>query len=140
MKVNIGLWLSAVVCRDVEMLASSDQTEIREGVSDLSGGQKQRIRLARTVYAEKDIFLLDDPLSAVDAPVFRTIFSRCIKDKFKGKTILLFTHSIQFLEECDEILYMKDGMLSEKGTVTGISGSSPDTYRRFRFKTWTGSM
>ena len=60
-----------------------------------SGGQKQRINLARAVYAEKDIFLLDDPLSAVDAQVAHIIFSRCIKDKLKGKTILLVTHGIQ---------------------------------------------
>jgi ABC-type multidrug transport system fused ATPase/permease subunit len=91
-----------------------------------SGGQKQRINLARAVYAEKDIFLLDDPLSAVDAQVVRTIFSRCVKDKLKGKTILLVTHGIQFLEQCDEILYMKNRMISERGTVTGISVSSPD--------------
>jgi len=60
-----------------------------------SGGQKQRINLARAVYAEKDIILLDDPLSAVDAQVARNIFSRCIKDKLKGKTTLLVTHGIQ---------------------------------------------
>jgi ABC-type nitrate/sulfonate/bicarbonate transport system, ATPase component len=47
------------------------------------------------VYAEKDIFLLDDPLSAVDAQVARNIFSRCIKNKLNGKTVLLVTHGIQ---------------------------------------------
>ena len=76
-----------------------------------SGGQKQRINLARAVYAEKDIFLLDDPLSAVDAQVARIIFSRCIKDKLRGKTILLASHGNQFLEQCNEVLYMKDGMI-----------------------------
>jgi len=81
--------------RDLELLASSDLTQISEGGSNLSGGQKQRINLARAVYAEKDIFLLDDPLSAVDAQVARIIFSRCIKDKLNGKTILLVTHGIQ---------------------------------------------
>jgi len=60
-----------------------------------SGGQKQRINLARAVYAEKDIYLLDDPLSAVDAKVARNIFNRCIKNKLKGKTILLVTHGMQ---------------------------------------------
>lgn len=119
--------------RDLELLASSDQTEISEGGSNLSGGQKQRINLARAVYAEKDIILLDDPLSAVDAQVARNIFSRCIKDKLKGKTTLLVTHGIQFLEECDEVLYMKDGMISERGTHNELTAFGGDYCQMLQF-------
>uniref|UniRef100_A0A452H5G5 ABC transporter domain-containing protein n=1 Tax=Gopherus agassizii TaxID=38772 RepID=A0A452H5G5_9SAUR len=54
---------------------------------NLSGGQKQRISLARAVYANRDIYLLDDPLSAVDAHVGKYIFEKCIKEALKGKTV-----------------------------------------------------
>lgn len=60
-----------------------------------SGGQKQRVNLARAVYADKDIYLLDDPLSAVDARVAKHIFSKCIKGQLRDKTVLLVTHGIQ---------------------------------------------
>lgn len=119
--------------RDLELLASGDQTEISEGGSNLSGGQKQRINLARAVYAEKDIFLLDDPLSAVDAQVARNIFNRCIKDKLKGKTILLVTHGIQFLEQCDEVLYMKDGVISERGMHNELVALGGDYCQMLQF-------
>lgn len=65
-----------------------------------SGGQKQRVNLARAVYANKDVYLLDDPLSAVDARVARHIFSKCIKGKLSGKTILLVTHGLQVCFKC----------------------------------------
>ncbi|PSN51489.1 Multidrug resistance-associated protein 5 [Blattella germanica] len=101
--------------RDFELLANGDKTEISEGGSNLSGGQKQRVNLARAVYAEKEIYLLDDPLSAVDAKVARHIFNKCIKDKLRKRTVLLVTHGMQFLEQCDEVLYMKDGIIAERG-------------------------
>lgn len=102
--------------RDLELLPKADMTEIGERGSNLSGGQKQRVNLARAVYADKDIILLDDPLSAVDARVAKHIFDKCIKGALANKTVILVTHGIQFLEECDEILYMKNGMVSERGT------------------------
>uniref|UniRef100_A0A8C6XT62 ABC transporter domain-containing protein n=1 Tax=Naja naja TaxID=35670 RepID=A0A8C6XT62_NAJNA len=68
---------------------------IGEGALTLSGGQKQRISLARAVYANRDIYLLDDPLSAVDAQVGKSIFEECIKKALKEKTILLVSHQLQ---------------------------------------------
>lgn len=112
--------------RDLELLPKADMTEIGERGSNLSGGQKQRVNLARSVYANKDIYLLDDPLSAVDARVAKHIFNKCIKGALANKTVLLVTHGIQFLEECDEILYMKNGVVSERGTHAELQALGGD--------------
>ncbi|XP_073163817.1 ATP-binding cassette sub-family C member 12 isoform X6 [Lepidochelys kempii] len=80
---------------DMESLPYGDLTEIGERGLNLSGGQKQRISLARAVYANRDIYLLDDPLSAVDAHVGKYIFEKCIKEALKEKTVVLVTHQLQ---------------------------------------------
>ncbi|XP_067351135.1 ATP-binding cassette sub-family C member 12 [Channa argus] len=100
---------------DLGILPYGDQTEIGERGLNLSGGQKQRISLARAVYSNKDIFLLDDPLSAVDAHVGKHIFEECIKKELLGKSIILVTHQLQYLEYCDEILVLDDGEVQEAG-------------------------
>lgn len=69
--------------------------QIGERGLNLSGGQKQRISLARAVYSNRDIFLLDDPLSAVDAHVGKHIFEECIKKELQGKSVILVTHQLQ---------------------------------------------
>lgn len=69
--------------------------QIGERGLNLSGGQRQRVSLARAVYSNHDIYLLDDPLSAVDAHVGRHIFEECIKKTLRGKTVLLVTHQLQ---------------------------------------------
>uniref|UniRef100_A0A8C4GY09 ATP-binding cassette, sub-family C (CFTR/MRP), member 12 n=1 Tax=Dicentrarchus labrax TaxID=13489 RepID=A0A8C4GY09_DICLA len=79
---------------DLTILPYGDQTEIGERGLNLSGGQKQRISLARAVYSNKDIFLLDDPLSAVDAHVGKHIFEECIKKELQGKSVILVTHQL----------------------------------------------
>ncbi|MCJ8747229.1 hypothetical protein PDJAM_G00151060 [Pangasius djambal] len=101
---------------DLAILPYGDQTEIGERGLNLSGGQKQRVSLARAVYSNRDIFLLDDPLSAVDAHVGKHIFEECIKKELKGKTVILVTHQLQYLEFCDEILLLEDGKIKEAGT------------------------
>uniref|UniRef100_A0A8C7K333 ATP binding cassette subfamily C member 12 n=1 Tax=Oncorhynchus kisutch TaxID=8019 RepID=A0A8C7K333_ONCKI len=101
---------------DLAILPYGDQTEIGERGLNLSGGQKQRISLARAVYSNKDIILLDDPLSAVDAHVGKHIFEECIKKTLKGKSIILVTHQLQYLEFCDEILVLESGKIKESGT------------------------
>ncbi|XP_072237119.1 ATP-binding cassette sub-family C member 12 isoform X2 [Leuresthes tenuis] len=100
---------------DLKILPYGDQTEIGERGLNLSGGQKQRISLARAVYSNKDIFLLDDPLSAVDAHVGKHIFEECIKKELKGKSVILVTHQLQYLEFCDDILVLEDGEVRETG-------------------------
>ena len=69
--------------------------QIGERGANLSGGQKQRVNLARSVYSDSDIYLLDDPLSALDVRVSREIFHKCIKGQLKDKTIILATHQLQ---------------------------------------------
>ncbi|XP_074929938.1 ATP-binding cassette sub-family C member 12 [Chelonoidis abingdonii] len=101
---------------DMETLPYGDLTEIGERGLNLSGGQKQRISLARAVYANRDIYLLDDPLSAVDAHVGKYIFEKCIKEALKGKTVVLVTHQLQYLEFCDEVILLEDGEIYERGT------------------------
>ncbi|XP_053126322.1 ATP-binding cassette sub-family C member 12 isoform X2 [Hemicordylus capensis] len=101
---------------DMDLLPYGDMTEIGERGLNLSGGQKQRISLARAVYANRDIYLLDDPLSALDVHVGKSIFEECIKKALRGKTVLLVTHQLQYLEFCDEVILLKDGEVFESGT------------------------
>ncbi|KAF3833112.1 hypothetical protein F7725_026777 [Dissostichus mawsoni] len=100
---------------DLNILPYGDQTEIGERGLNLSGGQKQRISVARAVYSNKDIYLLDDPLSAVDAHVGKHMFEECIKKELQGKSIILITHQLQYLEFCDNILVLEDGEVLEAG-------------------------
>ncbi|XP_025303547.1 ATP-binding cassette sub-family C member 12 isoform X4 [Canis lupus dingo] len=101
---------------DLNSLPYGDLTEIGERGLNLSGGQRQRISLARAVYSNHEIYLLDDPLSAVDAHVGKHVFEECIKKTLRGKTIVLVTHQLQFLESCDEVILLEDGEICEKGT------------------------
>jgi ABC-type multidrug transport system ATPase subunit len=103
---------------DFNILAAGDQTEIGEKGINLSGGQKQRISLSRAVYSDSDIFLLDDPLSAVDAHVGKHIFDSVIGPNgiLKEKSRLFATNSVAFLPECDEIMMLEDGYIAEFGT------------------------
>ena len=87
----------------------------------LSGGQKARISLARAIYREADIYLLDDPLSAVDAHVAKHIFRHCIKDFLAGKTVLLVTHQVQFARLCDCVYSMADGRIVTEGPFPDIT-------------------
>ena len=84
--------------------------------TSLSGGQKARLNLARSLYSDGDIFLLDDPLSSVDANVAKEIFQKCIREHLKNKIVLLVTQDLNFLKEVDRIIVMHQGTLSEFGT------------------------
>ncbi|XP_069129777.1 ATP-binding cassette sub-family C member 5-like isoform X2 [Argopecten irradians] len=101
---------------DLDMLPNRDATEIGEKGINISGGQKQRLSLARAVYSKSDIYLLDDPLSAVDVHVGRHLFHKCIKKTLKGKTVILVTHQLQYLKHCDEIVVMEEGRIAEHGS------------------------
>uniref|UniRef100_A0A8D0EF95 ABC-type glutathione-S-conjugate transporter n=1 Tax=Salvator merianae TaxID=96440 RepID=A0A8D0EF95_SALMN len=104
--------------QDLEVLPGGDQTEIGEKGINLSGGQRQRVSLARAVFSDADVYLLDDPLSAVDSHVAKHIFDNVIgpEGKLKGKTRILVTHSINFLPQVDNIVVIVDGKISEMGS------------------------
>ncbi|XP_030343631.1 canalicular multispecific organic anion transporter 1 [Strigops habroptila] len=103
---------------DLELLPAGDQTEIGEKGINLSGGQKQRVSLARAVYSNADIYVLDDPLSAVDAHVGKYLFEHVLGPKglLQKKTRILVTHSISFLPQVDNIVVMVAGAVSEQGS------------------------
>ncbi|XP_070538467.1 ATP-binding cassette sub-family C member 5-like [Ptychodera flava] len=101
---------------DIKQLPNGDLTEIGERGTNLSGGQKQRVSLARALYADRDIYLLDDPLSAVDAKVGQHIFNYYIRGALKGKSVIFVTHQLQYLSGCDNIYVMKDCRVLESGT------------------------
>ena len=97
--------------RDLEILPSGDLTEIGEKGINLSGGQKARVGLARAIYANKALILLDDPISALDANVKKSIFKNVIMGELKTKTRILVTHAIDFLHLADKIIVIKDGKI-----------------------------
>ncbi|XP_030646268.1 multidrug resistance-associated protein 1-like [Chanos chanos] len=117
---------------DLEILPARDATEIGEKGLNLSGGQKQRVSLARAVYRKADVYLLDDPLSAVDAHVGQHIFDRVIGPKgiLKNKTRVLVTHGLSFLPQVDLILVMVDGEITEMGSYTELLNRK-DTFADF---------
>ncbi|XP_063818327.1 ATP-binding cassette sub-family C member 2 [Pseudophryne corroboree] len=103
---------------DLEILPGRDLSEIGEKGINLSGGQKQRVSLARAVYQDTDIYILDDPLSAVDAHVGKHIFEKVIGPGglLKNKTRILVTHGVSFLKHTDEIVVLVDGVVTETGS------------------------
>ncbi|XP_068448510.1 ATP-binding cassette sub-family C member 5 isoform X2 [Clinocottus analis] len=111
---------------DLAELPYGDMTEIGERGANLSGGQRQRVSLARALYSERPILLLDDPLSAVDACVGSHIFHKAIRGAAKGKTVLFVTHQLQYLSDCDKVILMKDGQIAEHGTHAQLMGKERD--------------
>ena len=86
----------------------------------MSGGQKQRIAVARAVYANADVYLFDDPLSALDSKVGRQVFRACIAGELAGKTRLLVTNQLQYVPEADKVVVLKDGRVAEAGAYKDL--------------------
>ncbi|KAJ0229843.1 ABC transporter type 1 [Hirschfeldia incana] len=101
--------------KDINDLGHGDLTEIGQRGLNLSGGQKQRIQLARAVYADADVYLLDDPFSAVDAHTAGVLFHKCVEDSLREKTVVLVTHQVEFLSKVDQILVMEEGRITQSG-------------------------
>jgi multidrug resistance-associated protein (MRP) len=117
-----GVIEACALLPDLEILPGGDQTEVGEKGINLSGGQKQRISLARAVYQNADIYLLDDPLSAVDSHVGKHIFEQVIGPSglLKNKTRILVTNSVTYLSKMDLIIVLNNGQISEIGTYSDL--------------------
>ncbi|BAT80618.1 hypothetical protein LR48_Vigan07g014300 [Vigna angularis] len=112
--------------KDLEILSFGDQTIIGERGINLSGGQKQRIQIARALYQDADIYLLDDPFSAVDAHTGSHLFKECLLGLLRSKTVIYVTHQVEFLPAADLILVMKNGKITQCGKYTDLLDSGAD--------------
>ncbi|XP_045472447.1 probable multidrug resistance-associated protein lethal(2)03659 [Harmonia axyridis] len=111
---------------DFELFPFGDKTFVGERGKILSGGQKARINLARCVYKEADIYLLDDPLSAVDVNVGKHLYFKCVNEYLKDKICILITHQLQYLHTADKILIMEDGKIQQAGTYEELQTNGLD--------------
>uniref|UniRef100_A0A2N9FGB9 ABC-type xenobiotic transporter n=1 Tax=Fagus sylvatica TaxID=28930 RepID=A0A2N9FGB9_FAGSY len=112
--------------KDLEILSFGDQTVIGERGINLSGGQKQRVQIARALYQDADIYLFDDPFSAVDAHTGSHVFKECLLGILSSKTVIYVTHQVEFLPSADLILVMKDGRVTQAGKYDDILNSGTD--------------
>ncbi|KAJ0967386.1 hypothetical protein J5N97_024303 [Dioscorea zingiberensis] len=101
--------------KDLELFSHGDQTIIGDRGINLSGGQKQRVQLARALYQDADIYLLDDPFSAVDAHTGTELFMEYILTALASKTVVFVTHQVEFLPAADLILVLKEGHIIQAG-------------------------
>lgn len=111
---------------DFALLPHGDKTLVGERGKLLSGGQKARINLARCIYKQADIYLMDDPLSAVDANVGKHLYEICIRNFLKDKMRLLVTHQLQYLQSADKIIVMNDGQIQAQGDYKELLKSGID--------------
>ena len=106
--------------KDLAVFSNGDMTKIGQRGVTLSGGQKARVGLARAVYSDADIYLLDDPLSAVDTKVGRRLFESCILRHLSGCIRLLVTHQLQYLKDVDRVIVMDNGSITHQGVYAEI--------------------
>ncbi len=125
-------------------MPNGDQTYVGDRGVVLSGGQKARINFARAVYRDADIYVMDDPLSAVDAAVARYLFEkcvingehslnvyrccRCIRTTLRDKVCVLVTHQLQYLHQADNVLLIRDGTCIASGTLTQLQNEHPTEF------------
>ncbi|KAL7247993.1 hypothetical protein ACSBR2_002820 [Camellia fascicularis] len=112
----LGAIKACALDKDLKSFNHGDLTEIGQRGLNLSGGQKQRIQLARAVYDDADIYLLDDPFSAVDAHTAAVLFNGCVVAALQDKTVILVTHQVEFLNKADKILVMGGGQVTQLGS------------------------
>ncbi|XP_072393715.1 ATP-binding cassette sub-family C member 4-like isoform X6 [Diabrotica undecimpunctata] len=112
--------------RDFQQFPERDKTVVGERGVSLSGGQRARINLARAIYRQADVYLLDDPLSAVDTHVGKHLFNQCIVKHLRGKTRILVTHQLQYLKKANLIVVLNQGKIETVGTFEQLSRSKLD--------------
>ncbi|CAK9815097.1 Probable multidrug resistance-associated protein lethal(2)03659 [Anthophora plagiata] len=112
--------------RDFKQFPQGDQTVVGERGSSLSGGQKARINLARSLYRQADIYLLDDPLSAVDTHVSKHLFEECMQKYLAGKTRILATHQLQYVKNVDAIILIEQGKVTKFSYYQDLLNQRPE--------------
>ncbi|XP_022081039.1 ATP-binding cassette sub-family C member 8-like isoform X2 [Acanthaster planci] len=119
---------------DIEILPAGDLTEIGEKGLNLSGGQKQRVSIARAIYSERSIAVMDDVLSALDMRISAQVFEEGIVRMMRRsrQTVILITHHLQCLQKADHIIVMKDGKISRQGSRQEIARLDPELYCRWK--------
>ena len=113
---------------DLKVIKGGEYAEIGEKGLNLSGGQKQRISIARAIYADTDIVLIDDSLSALDSHVGKSIFFNVFMNKFvnQGKTVIMCTHVLEYLKHADNIIFMENGEITCQGKYEDLKQDEPD--------------
>ncbi|KAK7345719.1 hypothetical protein VNO77_16329 [Canavalia gladiata] len=112
--------------KDLELFSHGDQTIIGDRGINLSGGQKQRVQLARALYQDADIYLLDDPFSAVDAHTGSELFREYVLTALAERTVIFVTHQVEFLPAADMILVLKEGHIIQKGKYDDLLQAGTD--------------
>lgn len=125
---------------DLRQLPDGDATQIGERGVNLSGGQRQRVALARALYAGADIFLLDDPLSALDPLVANAVFDSLIRRELKDATRILVTHRLEYALQADRVLVIEDGRIQEDGHPAKLKASGGRFANLLRFHSDTSSL
>ncbi|CAK1599824.1 unnamed protein product [Parnassius mnemosyne] len=114
---------ACALLRDFELLPAGDATLVGERGISLSGGQRARIGLARACYRQADLYLLDDPLSAVDTRVGKHLMSECITGLLRNTTRILVTHQLHHLKAADNLIILRNGEIETQGTFEEVSSS-----------------
>ncbi|KMT05758.1 hypothetical protein BVRB_7g165990 [Beta vulgaris subsp. vulgaris] len=117
---------SCALKKDLENLSHGDQTIIGDRGINLSGGQKQRVQLARALYQDADIYLLDDPFSAVDAQTASFLYKEFVLTALASKTVIFVTHQVEFLPAADLILVLREGKIVQAGRYDDLLQSGTD--------------
>ncbi|KAL6254636.1 hypothetical protein P5V15_013943 [Pogonomyrmex californicus] len=117
---------ACALTKDFRQFPQGDMTLVGDRGVSLSGGQRARINLARAVYRQADLYLLDDPLSAVDTRVARHLYWKCITEYLHGKTRILVTHQLQFLKRADHIVVLDRGFMKMQGSYNELVRSNKD--------------
>ncbi|KAJ3251911.1 Canalicular multispecific organic anion transporter 2 [Boothiomyces macroporosus] len=115
--------------KDINSFEDGINSMLGESGINLSGGQKARVSLARCIYSEADIYLLDDPLAALDAYVGRQVFERAVKGELAGKTVLLSTHQLQYMNQMDKIIVLDKGQVVEFGTFDELKNTENGIFK-----------
>ena len=125
---------------DIQQFPSTDQTGVGERGVVLSGGQRARVSLALAANADADLYVLDDPLSAVDFKVGRHIFEKCVKELLGNKTRMMASHHKDHMKDADEVIVLHKGRVLEKGGFLELQGILNNTIDPPRKKISKGSL